>query len=281
MKNIKQEKAATGIDIAISLGIISITLAILGALYFNLYISNTQIERKTEAINFATQILEKMESYYYSDVTQEAFTVSENANGKNEIVGIEIPKGYNVTVQITKYPEGESLDVVKQVAVTILYHVGEKEYSIVLSRNKEKETLIVPNIPKIEENMVPVRVVKNGNSRVYKQTNTSDNQWYNYNQKRWALAIMNDVEDNVKEEDLYVWIPRYAYNSNNATDVKFLYSSTNKIVNETGNLEELTESYIVDNKFVNKNGYWIKGSELSNDVVATRLNNSIYGQMQY
>ena len=92
---------------------------------------------------------------------------------------------------------------------------------------------------------------------------------------------MNDVEDNVKEEDLYVWIPRYAYNSNNATDVKFLYSSTNKIVNETGNLEELTESYIVDNKFVNKNGYWIKVSELSNDVVATRLNNSIYGQMQY
>ena len=69
MKNIKQEKAATGIDIAISLGIISITLAILGALYFNLYISNTQIERKTEAINFATQILEKMESYYYTTFT--------------------------------------------------------------------------------------------------------------------------------------------------------------------------------------------------------------------
>lgn len=281
MKNIKQEKAATGIDIAISLGIISITLAILGALYFNLYISNTQIERKTEAINFATQILEKMESYYYTEVTQEAFTVSKNANGKNEIIGIEIPNGYTVAVQITKYPEGESLDVVKQVTVTILYHVGEKEYSIALRRNKEKETLIVPNIPKIEENMVPVRVVKNGNSRIYKQTNTSDNQWYNYNQKKWALAIMNDVEDNVKEDDLYVWIPRYAYNSNNAADVKFLYSSTNKIVNEAGNLEELTEPYIVDSKFANTNGYWIKVSELSNDVVATRLNNSIYGQMQY
>lgn len=281
MKNIKQEKGITGIDIAISLGIISITLAILGALYFNLYISSTQIERKTEAINFATQILEKMDSYYYSEVTSETFAVTQKANGKNEVVGLEIPRGYNVTVQITKYPSGEGIDVVKQVSVTIAYNVGEKGHTIVLRKSKEKEKFAIPNIPKLEANMIPVKVVKNGDSKTYKQTTAQDEQWYNYNQKRWALAVLNAVGDTIKIQDLYVWIPRYAYNSSDNTDVKFLYSNTNKIVNLNGDLEEVASGYLVNGEFSTNNGYWAKISEMNLDSVATLLNNSTYGPLDY
>ena len=281
MKNIKQENGITGIDIAISLGIISITLAILGALYFNLYISSAQIERKAEAINFATQILEKMDSYYYSDINSQTFLATEKANGKKEIVGIEIPKGYNVTTQITQYPNGGNIDVVKQVSVTVGYTIGEKGHAITLRKNKQKETFVVPNIPKLENNMVPVKAIKNGNSKTYKQTTVQDEQWYNYNQKKWALAVLNTVGDVIKKEDLYVWIPRFAYSLNDNTNIKFLDSNTNKYVTASGNLEEITNAYAVDNEFSTNNGYWAKIVEISGDSVATLLNNSSYGPVEY
>ena len=281
MKNIKQEKGITGIDIAVSLGIISITLAILGALYFNLYISSAQIERKTEAINFATQILEKVDSYYYSDITNNAFAVTEKSNGKKEIVGLEIPKGYNVATQIARYPSGEDLDVLKQVTVTISYYIGEKENSISLRKNKSKETFAVPNRPILEDNMIPVKVIKNGNSKTYKQTTVQDEEWYNYNQKKWALAVIDTVEDTIRVEDLYVWIPKYAYRASDNTDLKFLYSNTNKFVNSRGELEEVTSAYVVNSEFSTNTGYWSRMAEINGDSIAQLLNNSSYGPLEH
>ena len=84
MEKIKSNGGYSGIEIAISLGIISITLVILAALYFNMYIGNIEIERRTQALNYASQIFEKVSEYYYSEVTPENFAITQNSSGNNE-----------------------------------------------------------------------------------------------------------------------------------------------------------------------------------------------------
>lgn len=285
MEKIKSNVGNTGIDIAISLGIISITLAILAALYFNTYITNAEIERRTQAINYAIQIFEKISEYYYSDVTQENFTVTTNSNGREEIAGIEIEKGYTISVNIEDYTNNNETNVVKTVTVIVNYKIGNKDNKIELKKFKEKETLITPNKPELSNNMIAVKgQVVNGNVK-FKDINLPDNTWYNYLQKKWALARMSDENNSLSENDIYVWIPRYAYyiDNNNQINIEFLYSNKNQKVNTNGNLEDLPNNYVIDEKFKgdNEKGYWQKVTEIQNDETANRLNESKYGEFSY
>lgn len=285
MEKVKSNVGNTGIDIAISLGIISITLAILAALYFNTYITNAEIERRTQAINYATQIFEKISEYYYSDVTQENFTVTTNSNGREEIAGIEIEKGYTISVNIEDYTNNDETNVVKTVTVIVNYKIGNKDNKVELKKFKEKETLITPNKPELSNNMIAVKgQVVNGNVK-FKDINLPDNTWYNYLQKKWALARMSDENNSLSEKDIYVWIPRYAYyiDNNNQINIEFLYSNKNQNVNTNGNLEDLPNNYVIDEKFKgdNEKGYWQKVTEIQNDETANRLNKSKYGEFSY
>ncbi len=286
MVKIKSNSGNTGIDIVISIGIITITLTILAALYFSLYISNAELERRTQAINYATQILEKASEYYYADVNTDNFQVQTLENGKKEIAGIEISKGYEVTVNIEPYSENEQSDVVKNVEVTVKYNVSKKEDTITLSLYKTKETLIIPNIPELGENLVAIRSRKSNNTTTYKLTNSSDAQWYNFNKKIWPLAISKEKTDSsIQTEDLYVWIPRYAYyiDSSNNINIQFLYSNKDKTVDTLGNLQDISSDYIIDDKFTGDNakGYWLPVSQISLDETANRLNQSEYGNLIY
>lgn len=286
MVKIKSNSGNTGIDIVISIGIITITLTILAALYFSLYISNAELERRTQAINYATQILEKASEYYYADVNTDNFQVQTLENGKKEIAGIEISKGYEVTVNIEPYSENEQSDVVKNVEVTVKYNVSKKEDTITLSLYKTKETLIIPNIPELGENLVAIRSQKSNNTTTYKLTNSSDAQWYNFNKKIWPLAISKEkTGSSIQTEDLYVWIPRYAYyiDSSNNINIQFLYSNKDKTVDTLGNLQDISSDYIIDDEFTGDNakGYWLPVSQISLDETANRLNQSEYGNLIY
>lgn len=277
MKKIKSNKGATGIDIAIALGIVAVTLTILLTLYTNTYISNSEIERRTQAMNYASQILEKVSEYYYSDVNTDNFSATTNSNGKIEIAGIEIPKAYTVNVNIENYSNSDETDVVKKVEVNVTYKIGKKDNTLTLSKFKTKETLITPNAPKLQNNMVAVKAQNNGNAKTYKDTSKEDTDWYNYLKKKWALARISN--------DLYVWIPRYAYyvDANQQINIEFLYSNKNQKVDTYGNLENIPNNYNVDAKFSgeNENGYWVKVADVGSDETATRLNNSKYGAFEY
>jgi len=100
----------------------------------------------------------------------------------------------------------------------------------------EKSTVIVDgsgaNIPELTENLVPVK--HNGTTWVTADVNNDpNNQWYNYDEKRWANAVLltstkrnsltkdeygNYIPDqtigdtyNAGVLAFYVWIPRYKY----------------------------------------------------------------------
>lgn len=284
MKKIKTNRGNTGIDIVISLGLITITLGVLAALYFNTYIANIEIERRTQAINYASQIFEKVSEYYYGDITEEKIATI-NSDGKQEIAGIEIPQAYTVDIKVENYKAEEATDVVKIVTLNITYTIGQKEQKITLSRYKTKEILITPNAPVLAENMIAVKVQKTENASSYKTTSIIDEDWYNYFGRKWALAKENLAGSTITKEELYVWIPRYAYHTDEYgnNNIEFLYSNKNKKVGQYGLLEDIGSEYIVDKVFSGKNatGYWVKVSEIENDKMAKKLNNSEYGPLIY
>ncbi len=285
MKHIKSNNGNTGVDIVISVGIIAITLTVVASLYFSLYISNTEIERKAQALSYATQILEKVSEYYYADITQENFEKTTLPNGAKQVAGIQLPRGYDVSVLIDDN-EGIS-DVVKTVEVTINYTIFKKEKNVKLSTYKAKERLLLPNKPELAEGLVPVKVQNNSNSTSYIVTSTADTSWYNYTAKQWALAVESiKAASQITIEDLYVWVPRYAYYLDGQNNIKicFLYADKNQSVNSSGNLYDIdTSLYTTVSKFSDEDakGYWIKIVQINNDQTAKRLNDSEYGRLIY
>ncbi len=102
-------------------------------------------------------------------------------------------------------------------------------------------------------------------------SDSSKNDWYNYNERKWANATTEDGS-------MWVWIPRYAYKINSSTheiSVVFLVGTTDNYY-EGGKLKtaqrqtadgeapDATKDYVVHPSFVNgtknnyKNGEWSK-----------------------
>lgn len=64
---IKEEKGVTGIDIAISVILITIFIAMIANLIANININSKDTERKTKATLYAVQEIEKIKALGYSD----------------------------------------------------------------------------------------------------------------------------------------------------------------------------------------------------------------------
>ena len=286
-KFLKNEDGASGIDIVISIGIISLFATIIAVTFSNLYTSNTNVRRTQIATNYAVKILERVDELYYSEVTAEEFQTTNLQNGKHQVSNIEIPKGYNVNVTISNY--NETLDVAKTISVNITYKVGQNNKTIEMQKVKKKEILTIPNKPVLAENMTPVKYVTTSKNSYNEQTNEyttvteknlvkttqNDETWYDYSSKRWALAIINN-----DETVIYAWIPRFAYyETGSGNDVKFIYANGQRYVND-GNLTTLPASYNIHSDFLNDRGFWINVSEINASEAANILNtNTRYGPM--
>ena len=64
---IKEEKGLTGIDIAISVIIITIFVAMIANLIANININSKDTERKTKALSYAVQEIERRKANGYVD----------------------------------------------------------------------------------------------------------------------------------------------------------------------------------------------------------------------
>lgn len=62
---IKEEKGATGMDIAISVIVITIFIAMIANLIANININANEAERKTKATSYAVQEIEKIKALGY------------------------------------------------------------------------------------------------------------------------------------------------------------------------------------------------------------------------
>lgn len=277
----KNENGFTGVDIAMAVLIITVFMTVIGSMYINLYVSNAKILREEKAIGYATAILEKVDEKYYDEVNDNNFAVVNQADGKKSVCDVVMEKGYNPQVQIVVYqPNGNNeQDFVKTIQVTIQYTVGKKTEQVNLQTIKTKEKFTIPNKPEIADNKVPV---KYDASHQLVQTSEKDSDWYQYTNKKWAMAVLkSNISDNGKVKTgaiVYVWVPRFAYSGKT---VEFIYGNQTKTVNKNGNLEEMASGYQIPNDFSeNPYGFWVEKSKITSQTTANLLNNSQYGQFQ-
>ena len=91
------------------------------------------------------------------------------------------------------------------------------------------------NKPNLVQGMEPVKFIEPTDSQKGSivKTDSDDKNWYNYEEKKWANAQTQDGS-------LWVWIPRFAYRVNNATqnfDVVFLIGTTDQYYDENGTIQ--------------------------------------------
>ena len=139
---------------------------------------------------------------------QDATKIYENAQ-KNETISLE---------EISNY-----IDDVNKGNI----NSGEDEEEI----NKN-----VANKPRLKQGMTAVKFNEPAQDSVGSviETNENDNEWYNYEEKKWANARTEDGS-------MWVWIPRYAYRineENETVDIVFLQGTSNNYYDEEGILRE-------------------------------------------
>ena len=97
----------------------------------------------------------------------------------------------------------------------------DQSFSLSLNGSCTDELEIKPNVPDLDDGMIPVVISDTGITKTISKDNTS---WYNYKEKQWANVVLvnsssrskylNTTGVTVSESDIlayYVWIPRYKY----------------------------------------------------------------------
>ena len=242
------------------IGVILISLLILGGYYS--YAMFTVSKEKSNAISIVTGNLtyellvdgEKMNNLTVNANTSKTFTITLN-NPNNRVArfnfyyigdllsGVEI--GYIMDCETNSMPEAKGINLEKEgtsgssniykivvenntpskVTITLGVEVGLDYNDLTLPDNGYlfEEYIDTPNAPELDSGMIAVTY--NGSNWVKADTNNTNNDWYNYDEQKWANAVtvssstrstyknasvgtvvsMNDIET------MWVWIPRYSY----------------------------------------------------------------------
>lgn len=158
-------------------------------------------------------------------------------NTDKNIIELRYRKKYGET-----YEDDRISPNLNQITITEsgVYQVEAKTTSLsdstngVVTKTSENVTIAIVNKPLLVEGLVPIKY--NGTSEI--DTTADDEDWYNYGEKKWANAKLNDGS-------VYVWIPRYAYSidkTNKKIDVEFM-KETSSVITTSG--KALNSSYKV------------------------------------
>lgn len=153
INKLSSEKGITGIDLTISLIIITLFISIITALSANVTTSLTSKKRLEIATNCMTDIMEMIDSIEYSKIAisenQDENKIMDIASGsffdgtfESEIKEILQKDEYKIlSVDIEKEnckPDGEEEDLLKKITVYVKYKVNNKEEVIKVTRLKPK-----------------------------------------------------------------------------------------------------------------------------------------------
>lgn len=129
-----------------------------------------------------------------------------------------------------------------------------------MNKIKTKENIEIPNKPILYNDQYAIKLNLNGE---FVRTNESDTSWYNYDNKKWALAIKQASWDENKEKikenpEIYAWIPRFFSDSENS-EIKFIISNGYHYIDANGEIKTITEGKIPSEFTQNEeqvNGRW-------------------------
>lgn len=143
--NIKGQRGVTGVDIVISVIIITIFIAVIANLIANININSKGIERKTQAISYAVEEIEKIKADGYVTTYDDKGINQEDTIQEDDIYD-ENGKftGYHKKIYIQDYvyiknDTSKQSNLVKQITVKISYRTSKEEQSEEISTYVTKE----------------------------------------------------------------------------------------------------------------------------------------------
>jgi len=128
MNRLKNNKGITGIDLTISIIVLTIFAGLIVGLMVNNYNVAIEIQKGANAMSYATMILEKVDEKAYEKVT----------NNFVQELGDELLINSDYTVNF-KIVQADDNDYVKRVTVKVTYTVNNKEKSLEIRKLKIKE----------------------------------------------------------------------------------------------------------------------------------------------
>lgn len=299
---LKEQKGFAASDALIAVLIITLFAGLIATISYNIYLSNSSIKRMSIATSYIVDVFEYIDKSYYDDVTKdslvnyfnEKYYQETNPEVKAKLIGgaEEINTPFKVEIGVENYNETEGntdkLDLVKEITMTVRYKLGNKDQEITMKHIKSRENLNTPNVPEISlielqdgQKVYPIKKVNSA----WKVCDKSDNSWYDYTSGKWALVIKTNQElyigqeINPDNENIYAWIPRYAYDSVN-NKIVFLFSNSDKYIenanqeNQYNSLKPIEGNYAVLDEFSNEGspgvGLWTNDTTLG---VYQTLNN--------
>ena len=136
---IKEEKGVTGIDLAISIIIITIFIAMVGNLIININLNSKDTQRKTIATSYAMQEIEKIKAKGYIDSYNDKGINQEDKIEEDDIIDSNNNfTGYHKKVSIKDYvliqeDNTKKANLVKKITVEISYKLKNNDKSVSIS----------------------------------------------------------------------------------------------------------------------------------------------------
>ncbi|MCI8617875.1 MAG: hypothetical protein HFJ60_06540 [Clostridia bacterium] len=133
---IKNQKGIAAIDIAISIIVITIFIALIGNLIVNINLNAKDSERKTIATSYAVQEIENIKAKDFQEYTdkgiQEPYVIEEDIMKDNNFTGYH----KKITIKdyvLIKQDNSKEPNIVKEATVEISYKIGKEEKIIRLA----------------------------------------------------------------------------------------------------------------------------------------------------
>ena len=126
---ILDNKGVTGIDLTLSIIILSVFSGLIITLMASIRNNSIEIQKSANAMAYATIVLEKVDEKSFEEVDENFLNTLKN-NGE-----VEIAEGY--TINFSKDTVKENL--MKKVTVKIFYDISGEQKSIVINKLKIKE----------------------------------------------------------------------------------------------------------------------------------------------
>lgn len=133
---IKNQKGIAAIDIAISIIVITIFIALIGNLIVNINLNAKDSERKTIATSYAVQEIENIKAKDFQEYTdkgiQEPYVIEEDIMKDNNFTGYH----KKITIKdyvLIKQDNSKEPNIVKEATVEISYKIGKEEKTIRLA----------------------------------------------------------------------------------------------------------------------------------------------------
>lgn len=127
-KILYNNKGITGIDLTLSIVVLTTFVGVIIGLMVNNYRISLEIQKSANAMSYATMVLEKVDEKPYEKVTDDFL---------DEISGeLNIDSDYNISLIVSQLDDS---DYIKKVTLKVSYKVNDQTKDINISKLKIKE----------------------------------------------------------------------------------------------------------------------------------------------